>query len=273
MLDSLYADGAVLTTDALAGPGVRHGFFTRLGGVSRGCYAALNCGLGSGDDWQRVRENRSRAAAWLGSTEDRLMTARQVHSPDVVVVDRPWSPESRSTADGLVTRTPGMAVGVLTADCAPVLFADAAAGVVGAAHAGWRGARAGIIEATVAAMVGLGARRDAVSAVIGPCIAQASYEVGPEFFRLFTAGEPDARRLFREALRPDHFRFDLAGYADRRLRRLGIGRIDVLACDTLTDEHRFFSYRRTTLDGGGDYGRQLSAIALLPASADRGIDG
>lgn len=241
---------------------VRHAFFTRNGGVSDGIYAALNCGLGSGDDPARVRANRGRAMAALGLPAPALVTARQVHSATAVVVDRPWPEDARPAADGLVTSRPGTALGILTADCAPVLFADPAAGVVGAAHAGWRGAKNGIIEATLAAMVGVGARLSAIRAAVGPAIAQPSYEVGADFRRAFVADEPAAATLFVAAARPGHWRFDLAGYVAGRLRQAGVGAVTVLPIDTCADGARFFSYRRVTLAGGGDYGRQLSTIAL-----------
>lgn len=244
--------------------GVRHAFFSREGGVSEGAYASLNCGLGSGDDPEKVRENRRRAMAALDLPETALVTAAQVHSSTVAVVEEPWPAEDRPQLDGLVTGTRGLALGILTADCAPVLFADPEAGVVGAAHAGWRGARSGILEATVNAMAGLGARPHAMIAAVGPCIRQDSYEVGPEFRAAFVEGEPEAASLFRPSDRVGHHRFDLAGYVARRLQALGIAALAVLPYDTFADAGRFFSYRRGTLSGQPDYGRLLSAIALDP---------
>ena len=236
-----------LTHAALAG--FRHGFFTRRGGVSQGAYASLNCGLRSEDDPAHVAENRERARHALGARE--LRALRQVHGSSVVVADEPWGvlPE----ADAMVASRPGIALGIVTGDCAPVLFADPAAGIVGAAHAGWKGAVGGVLEATVAAMEGMGAQRGRVVAVIGPCIAQASYEV--------TADLRDAvadARFFAPGRDAAHWQFDLAGYCASRLR--GCGVIASLGADTLADEARFFSHRRRTLAGGGPLGHQLSAI-------------
>jgi len=255
----------MLTAGALSGlDGIAHGFFTREGGVSSGVYASLNCGQGSADDPANVRENRARAMARLGLGAEALATAYQVHSADVAVVETPWSIDERPQLDALVSRTPGVALGILTADCAPVLFADADAGVVGAAHAGWRGALSGVLEATVSAMADLGAAPDRTVAAVGPCIARSSYEVGPEFHATFVADDGASADLFDPAPRNGHFLFDLAGYVVRRLGALGLAGIDVLPFDTCADEARFFSYRRTTKNGGGDYGRSLSAIGLEP---------
>jgi hypothetical protein len=200
----------------------------------------------------------------FGVRGEALATAYQVHSDRVAVVEKPWTADERPQVDGLVTRSKGVALGILTADCVPVLFADATAGVIGAAHAGWRGARAGILEATVAAMVDLGARKQSMVAGIGPCIRQESYEIGPEFHAQFTADDPQAHRLFRPSSREGHFLFDLPGYVVCRLSDLSIKAFEELPIDTCADEERFFSYRRTTLNGGGDYGRGLSAIVLEP---------
>jgi purine-nucleoside/S-methyl-5'-thioadenosine phosphorylase / adenosine deaminase len=243
---------------------VRHGFFTREGGVSEGLYASLNCGLGSGDDPERVRENRRRAMRRLGLAAEALVTAYQVHSARVAVVEAPWPAAARPQVDGMVTRTRGVALGILTADCAPVLLADPQAGLIGAAHAGWRGAKSGIVEQTVMAMVRLGARVESIAAAVGPCIRHDSYEVGPEFRAAFVADEPASAELFRPSDRDGHFRFDLAGYVAGRLRAVGIETLTVLPHDTFSENDRFFSYRRVTLAGGGDYGRLLSAIALMP---------
>jgi hypothetical protein len=244
--------------------GVRHGFFTRLGGVSEGLYASLNCGYGSGDDAGRVADNRHRALARLGRSGDDLVTVYQVHSADAVVVEAAggWAAPAAPNADGMATNVPGVALGVLAADCAPVLLADGEAGVVGAAHAGWRGARAGILEATVAAMVRLGARATATVAGIGPCIQRRSYEVGPEFHADFVAEEADNAGFFLPARRPGHFRFDLPGYVTRRLRRMSLAAVEALPFDTLSDDALFFSCRRNALSGERDYGRGLSAIVL-----------
>jgi len=245
----------------LAAPGLRHAFFTREGGFSDGLYTALNCGLGSGDDLARVQANRSRAAAALGLDADRLCTVYQVHGIAVAEPDGPWAGES-PRADALVTRTPGLALGILTADCAPVLFHDIAAGVIGAAHAGWKGALSGVVEATVTAMERRGARRERMVAAIGPCIVQASYEVGPDFAAPFLAQDGGNARFFTTAGAGARPRFDLAGYVAARLAGAGVGRIETLARDTYADDGRFFSFRRATHRGEPVYGRQLSAIAL-----------
>ncbi|MGE0744072.1 MAG: peptidoglycan editing factor PgeF [Rhodospirillales bacterium] len=243
-------------------PGVRHAFFTRDGGVSGGIYASLNCGFGSGDRREDVAENRARALRRLDPDAGGLVTAHQVHSADAVTVTAPWKPGEAPRADAMVTDRPGVALGILTADCAPVLFADAGAGVIGAAHAGWRGALTGVLEATVAAMEGLGADRSRIRAAIGPCIGRASYEVGPEFPAPFLAADADAATLFDPSPRPGHHRFDLEGYAWRRLVRLGLAAVDAAGRDTCAEDAAFFSYRRTCLNGGRDYGRGLSAIVL-----------
>lgn len=255
----------MLTSESLSElPGVRHGFFTREGGVSEGAYASLNCGLGSGDDLDRVAENRARALALLDLPPDRLATAYQIHSDKVALAEAPWPADERPKADALVTGTPGLALGILTADCVPVLFADAEAGVVGAAHAGWRGALAGVVEETLAAMVGLGARIGSTVAAVGPAIEQPSYEVGPEFPEPFLAQDKANGDFFRPAAREGHFLFDLKGYVARRLAAAGVGRVESLAADTCADPARFFSYRRVCLAGEERYGRLLSAISLAP---------
>jgi YfiH family protein len=241
---------------------VRHAFFTREGGVSEGAFASLNCGFGSGDDPERIASNRARAMTRLGREGDSLTTLYQVHSADVAVVDKPWPKGKAPHADAQVTRTPGVALGILTADCAPVLLADECAGVIGAAHAGWRGALDGVIEAAVAAMRGLGARNADIVAAVGPCIQQASYEVGPEFHARFITADANNARFFKRAARPGHFQYDLPGYVADRLGRIGLKAIEVGGEDTCSDETRFFSYRRTVLKGDRDYGRGLSAIVL-----------
>ena len=242
--------------------GIRHGFFTREGGVSGGLFASLNCGYGSGDDPANVTRNRAIAAGRLGVAGDRLITCYQIHSADVLTVETPWPREDAPRADGMVTDRPGIALGVLAADCAPVLFADSAARVIGAAHGGWKGALGGVMEATVAAMSALGAAPSRIRAGIGPCIAQKSYEVGPEFPDRFAETDAESGRFFVPAERPGHFRFDLPGYIAHRLARLGLGAVTNAACDTLADPARFFSYRRACLTGEGDYGRALAAICL-----------
>lgn len=243
-------------------PRVRHAFFSRRGGVSTGLFASLNCGFGSGDGRANVETNRARAMRRLGLGGDRLATAYQIHSANVICAEEPWDPVTGPRGDALVTRRPGLAVGILTADCAPVLFADAGAGVVGAAHGGWKGALGGVVEATVEAMVALGARADHITAAVGPCIHQASYEVGPEFLDTFADADPGTARFFLDAERPGHFLFDLPGYLASRLGRLGLAAVEVLDHDTCADEERFFSYRRATKRHEPDYGRGLSAIAL-----------
>ena len=241
---------------------VRHGFFGRGGGVSEGLYSSLNCGNGSKDDPACVAENRRRAAAHMGVGETGLVTAYQVHSDRIATVDTPWPPGEAPKVDGLVTREPGIALAVLTADCAPVLLADDKAGVIGAAHAGWRGALDGILAAVVDAMVALGARRADIAGGVGPAIGKDSYEVGPEFPDPFLTQAPDNDTFFRPAPRAGHFLFDLTGYVARRLTEAGVGGVEVLPFDTCADEDGFFSYRRACQRGEGDYGRALSAIAL-----------
>jgi polyphenol oxidase len=241
---------------------IRHGFFTREGGVSTGIYASLNCGPGSADAPDAVAENRGRAMAMLDQAPQALVTVYQCHSAEVVVVDRPFAPGTAPKADALVTTTPGLALGILTADCAPVLFADRRHAIIGAAHAGWRGAVTGVLDNTLAEMVRLGATANTVVAAIGPCIGQRSYEVGPDFPAPFLAEDPDNGDFFAPSRRPGHFLFDLPGYVARRLARLGIQEVTRVPADTCRDESRFFSYRRATLRGEPDYGRQMSAIVL-----------
>jgi YfiH family protein len=245
-------------------PGIRHAFFTRQGGVSDGVYASLNGGVGSNDAPEKVRENRARMAAALGVPAERLLTAYQIHSPDVVEVDKPWPHDMRPRADAMVTRTPGLALGITTADCAPLLFADAEAGVIGAAHAGWRGAFTGVIEATLAAMQRLGAERQRVSVALGPTIRQENYEVGPEFVARFVAAEPDNERFFRPSARQGHAMFDLPGYIRHRLTRAGVTNVEDLGRCTCAEPDRFYSYRRMSLGGEPDYGRHVNAIVLTP---------
>jgi polyphenol oxidase len=242
---------------------IRHGFFGRQGGVSDGLYASLNCGFGSGDDPARVAENRTRAVGAAGLDPAGLVTAYQTHSILVAKVERPWRREDSPKVDAMVTATRGITLGILTADCAPVLFADSQASVAGAAHAGWRGAFDGVLEATVAEMVRLGAEPARIRAAIGPCIAQDSYEVGPEFRARFLAAAPANGRFFRpSANRPGHFHFDLPGYVADRLSRAGIGLVAATGGDSCGQRHEYFSYRRATLEGGKHYGRNLSIIAL-----------
>jgi YfiH family protein len=240
--------------------GVPHGFLGRRGGVSTGLHAGLNVGLGSDDARAAILRNRdiARDAVLPGAA---LVTVRQVHSPDVVTVSRPFAEDERPAADALVTATPGLLLGILTADCVPVLFADAAAGVIGAAHAGWKGAITGVTDATVDAMVALGAERGCIAAAIGPCIGRASYEVGEDFALRFEADDPENERFFTSG-RPGHRMFDIAAYVATRLARAGIGRIDLRDEDTCAQEDRFYSYRRSCLRGEPGYGRQVSLIGL-----------
>ncbi|QQS11181.1 MAG: peptidoglycan editing factor PgeF [Rhodospirillales bacterium] len=246
-------------------PHVRHAFFTREGGVSDGIFASLNCGYGSADAPANVAENRARAAGRLGLAADRLLTLHQIHSARIIHVDGAnlWRSPGAPQADGMVTTVPGIALGALSADCAPVLLADPGARVIGAAHAGWRGALGGVVEATVAAMEALGARRDRVHAAIGPCIARDSYEVGPEFPAPFLAQDSGNAGFFAPAARAGHSMFDLPGYLLRRLRLLGVAVAEDSGHDTLANDRQFFSYRRNTLNGEREYGRGLSAIALV----------
>ncbi|MBN8929233.1 MAG: hypothetical protein BGO51_06620 [Rhodospirillales bacterium 69-11] len=241
---------------------VPHGFMTRRGGVSTGPYASLNCSLSGQDSREAVQENRARAARAIGADPGGLVGVTQVHGPDVVHVTTAWMPGEGPRADAMVTDRPGLALGIITADCGPVLFADATAGVIGASHAGWRGAVAGVLEATVAAMVALGAVPGRIVAAIGPCIGQASYEVGPDLRDAVLAADPDHAGLFGPGQRDDRWQFDLRGYCRVRLARSGIGGIDDAAADTAAEEDRFFSHRRRTLRGGGPIGHQISVIAL-----------
>ncbi len=257
---------APITSALLDRPAVRHGFFTRQGGVSQGIYASLNAGYGSQDDPAAVTENRDRVAKFLTAAGSfRLVTGYQVHGKAVATVTAPWAPGDAPQVDGLVTKQRGLVLGVLSADCAPLLFADADAGVVGACHAGWGGARGGVAAATVDAMAALGAKRARIAAVIGPCIGPASYEVSDAFVATFMDANPDNMDFFEPAARDGHAMFDLGGYLLRQLERLRLGAVELVGADTLADSERFFSYRRETLAAGGvpaDYGRLISAIAL-----------
>ena len=241
---------------------VAHGFFTRRGGVSDGLYASLNCGIGSSDDRDKVLENRARAAKAIGAGKE-ITTPFQVHGADVAITSEAWPPGEGPEADGIVTSTAGLPIGIGTADCAPVLFAETEAGVVAAAHAGWGGAIKGVLEATVAAMATLGAEPKRIVAAIGPAIAQKSYEVGPEFRDRFIAEDPANHRFFAASARPGRHQFDLIGHIVARLERLGLQTVSLVAdTDTYTDEDRFFSFRRATHRKEADYGRMISAIAL-----------
>ncbi|BCJ90111.1 laccase domain protein [Terrihabitans soli] len=240
---------------------VAHAFFTRDGGVSTGLYASLNGGRGSNDDPDAVAENRARMTATLGVKRDRLATPYQIHSPTAVVAFEPWAKGEAPEADAVVTATPGLAVGISTADCGPILFADGGAGVVAAAHAGWKGALGGVIESTLDAMEKLGARRGSITAALGPCIRQPSYEVGPEFVTNFRAADMDNLRFFKPAADGKSL-FDLGSYIVSRLKAAEVATVEDLGFDTYADETRFYSFRRTTHRKEPDYGRLVAAIAL-----------
>lgn len=250
----------IITADSLLP--YRHGFFGRAGGASSGVFAGLNCGTGSSDQAEAVAINRARVAAAMEVAPEALIGVHQVHSADVVVVTQAAAPGSpRPKADGIVTATPGLALSVLTADCQPVLFADREAGVIGAAHAGWRGAKDGILEATVAAMEGLGATREGIRAVVGPCISFGAYEVGPEFYDTIAGDAPDAARFFTQG-QGDRLHFNLPGYGLAALRAAGISDVEWTGHCTFGDPDRFYSYRRATHARAADYGRLISAIRL-----------
>ena len=247
----------ILTSDCLAP--LRHGFFTRRGGASSGVFAGLNCGFGSSDQKDIVAINRARVATAMGVAADHLAGVHQVHSANVITLNGPQTEKPR--ADALVTATPGLALSILTADCQPVLFADAKAGVIGAAHAGWRGALDGVLQATVDAMEALGATPDNIQAVIGPSISQQAYEVGPEFFEDFLAEDPEYARYFAQG-KDDRMMFDLPGFGLNRLRAAGVGHAEWTRHCTYSDPERFYSYRRTTHNREADYGRLIAAITL-----------
>jgi polyphenol oxidase len=250
-----------LRASLLDGPGLSHGFFTRHGGVSSGVYASLNGGVGSKDDPAAVAENRRRMAASLGIDPARFLVPYQTHSPEAVTVTEAFT--GRPRCDALVTATPGLGLGVTGADCGMVLFADAAAGVIAAAHAGWKGALSGVLEATLDAMDTLGARRASIRAVLGPAIAQKSYEVGPEFAAQFNAVSKAYGRFFAASPRSGYFLFDLPGFIAMRLEMAGAGAFEDLARDTYAEPDYFFSYRRSVHKNEPDYGRQIAAIALV----------
>ena len=252
------------TTGLAKLPGIRHGFFTRRGGVSAGVYASLNCGQGSGDTRTNVAENRARVAARLGTAPERLLTVMQVHGTTAATVTGPWSDpvQGRPDADALVTATPGLAIAALTADCAPVLFADPVARVVAAAHAGWKGALGGILESTVVAMETLGARRDRILTAIGPTIGPAAYEVGDEFAAAFLNRVAGSAKYFHRAHPEARWHFDLPAFIASRLQAANVGSIEDIGRCTYSGESDFYSYRRMGHRGEADYGRQISAIVL-----------
>jgi YfiH family protein len=251
------------TLPTLRQPGLRHAFFTRRGGASTGVYDSLNGGVGSRDAPETVAENRARMAAALGLAPDRLVVPYQVHSAAAATISAPWAADARPRCDALVTATPGLALAVTGADCGMILFADAEARVIGAAHAGWKGALGGVVETTVAAMARLGAAPSRISATLGPCIAQASYEVGPEFVAAFAAADVGSARFFIPSVVEGRSMFDLHGYIGERAARAGVGDFVDSGLDTYADEALFFSYRRATHRREPDYGRLVSAIALV----------
>lgn len=252
------------TTELKSFTTLRHGFFTRQGGHSAGLFTSLNCGFGSGDDKSTVARNRAAAAQSLGVGGTSILTAWQWHSSDVVTAEDPWDIQAPPKADAIVTTRPGLAIAVLTADCAPLLFADPEAHVIGAAHAGWKGALLGVADTTITAMEKIGARRERITAIIGPTISQPAYEVGPEFPTPFLAQDPANADFFRPSERPRHHMFDLPAYLMRRMSLQGIGRVVNLGLCTYGDEERFYSFRRATHRNEKDYGRQISAIVLSP---------
>jgi YfiH family protein len=260
----------VLSADLADRQNIRHGFFTRKGGVSTGIYQGLNTGMGSNDNPDHVRANRKKVTDWFGVGPDHLATAYQVHSPDALVIDRPFSSVEASTrpkVDGLVTATPGLVLGVQTADCGPVLFADAKASVIGAAHAGWKGATSGVMESTLTAMQSLGARLENIVAVLGPTISQANYEVGPEFAERLIAIDSDNAKWLAPSINPGHQMFDLPGYIVERLARAGVAASWTGQC-TYADESSYYSYRRTTHRNEPDYGRQIATICISQANQE-----
>lgn len=245
-------------------PNLQHAFFTRRGGVSKGIYASLNCGTGSLDSLDAVTENRRRACESLTLSHENLVTLRQVHSAKSIIITEAFLDTKKPPkADAMVTRTPGLILGILTADCAPILFGDVTHGVIGAAHAGWKGALNGVIEQTVSAMLKIGANKKNIVASIGPCIGQASYQVGAEFCSLFVGSDPEASRFFQRETHTDKYIFDLSGYIRARLLKVGIACVETFRNDTYQEEELFFSYRRNTHRKLEDYGRMISAIAIV----------
>ncbi len=250
----------MITAEDLHLPGIAHGFFTREGGFSQGIFASLNCGLGSGDDLANVHKNRALVAGKIGVAADHLVSAYQVHGIDVAVITGPLA--ERPKVDAMVSNTPGVALGILTADCGPILFADSQAHVIGACHAGWKGALSGVYRSTVEAMEKLGAKRENITAVVGPMISQANYEVGPAFPEAFLNTNQSDTKYFISSVKKDHYMFDLSQFLVNKVKALGLARVSQLGLCTYADEEWFFSYRRATHRGETDYGRLISAIAL-----------
>lgn len=251
-------------SNILSQPDIRHGFFTRLGGYSKGIYESLNCGQGSDDKPQNVLLNRTHVATSLGINPPQLISLHQIHSSDVVVVDKIWPDNKKPKADGFVTTKPGIGLGILTADCTPVLFADRVNPIIGAAHAGWRGALAGVTTSVIEAMIALGSKRENIMAAIGPTISQSNYEVGPELLQTFTDLSEENTRFFVSSVRENHYMFDLPAYVEHLLHKDGLHLVENSHLCTYGDEARFFSYRRGTHRNEPDYGRQISAITLGP---------
>lgn len=251
----------IVLSEHLQLDGIQHGFFTRRDGTSTGIYASLNCGPGSNDNPDAIHKNRGAVLANFPTCKS-LLSLYQIHSPTVITVTAPWPDGGQPKADGMVTRKPGIVLGILTADCAPVLLADENAGVIGAAHAGWKGALGGVVQNVVDAMVTLGAKRQDIVATVGPCIAQKSYEVGPDLYNVFMDQTPAHAIFFKSSERAGHYLFDLEGFVVHRLQQTGITRANAFHRDTYAEPDNFFSYRRTTHQGEPDYGRQISAIAL-----------
>ena len=247
---------------ALTHAGIKHAFFTRDGGVSDGIYASLNGGQGSNDDPVHVQDNRARMAAYMGVGEENFLSLYQVHSAICVPVERPWNRDERPHADAMATNRRGIALGIGTADCGPILFADPQAGVIGAAHSGWKGAIGGVLEATIVAMEAKGASRSTMIAALGPMLSQDNYEVGPEFLAQFIAHDDANARFFRAGTKRGHPHFDLPGFIVSRLESAGVGTIEACGLCTYADEARFYSYRRKTHRGEADYGRLIASIML-----------
>lgn len=252
----------IIQSALLKHPGIPHAFFTREGGVSTGIYASLNCGAGSDDAPDSVAENKRRASKQLGIQPEKLVTLYQVHSPNVIMIDHTTDLQNRVKADAMVTRTPGIALGILTADCVPILFSDPINKVIGAAHSGWKGTQGNIAGNVISQMIEIGAARENICVAIGPAIQQASYEVGPEFPDHFTAQDPSLKNYFIPSSNQGHFQFDLTALVKDQIIAEQIKTVDLLHLDTYSDEARFFSYRRMCHQKEEDYGRQLSAIAL-----------
>ena len=253
----------MIQIDELKSTRIAHGFFGRQEGYSKGLFASLNCGLGSGDDRATVVRNREIVAKALGGQEPQIVTTFQVHSAEAAIVTKPWAHDERPKVDGMVTNVSGLILGSLTADCGPVLFADKGAGVIGCAHAGWKGALTGITDATVLKMEALGAARGNIVAVLGPTISKEAYEVGPEFIQRFIEASAENKRFFTGSVKKDHHMFDLPAYLTTRMKAIGIGTVIDCGLCTYTREEEYFSYRRTTHAGEKDYGRQIAAITLI----------